>query len=80
MPSPGSTRSLAPAAGVTPPPTDGASYRFLSDVILAHGLVEPVVMKSALQASLDGRSLTAAMMTLCSSRLSARAAWRHEWC
>jgi len=61
---PGSTssqsakRTLAPAPGVTPPPTDGASYRFLSDVIIARGLVEPAAMKAALQASLAGRSLT----------------------
>jgi hypothetical protein len=54
----GSTRSLAPAPGVTPPPTDGSSYRFLSDVIIARGLVEPSAMKAALQASLAGRSLT----------------------
>lgn len=52
------TRSLAPAAGVTPAPTDGSSYRFLSDVIMARGLVTPAAMKAALQASLAGRSLT----------------------
>ena len=51
-------RTLAPAPGVTPPPTDGASYRFLSDVIIARGLVRPAAMKAALQASLAGRSLT----------------------
>jgi hypothetical protein len=51
-------RTLAPAPGVTPPPTDGSSYRFLSDVIIARGLVEPAAMKAALQASLAGRSLT----------------------
>ncbi len=51
-------RSLAPAPGVTAPPTEGASYRFLSDVIIARGLVEPSAMKAALQASLAGRSLT----------------------
>jgi len=51
-------RSLAPAPGVTPAPTDGSTYRFLSDVIIARGLVEPSAMKSALQASLAGRSLT----------------------
>jgi hypothetical protein len=54
----GSKRSLAPAPGVTAPPTDGSSYRFLSDVIIARGLVEPSAMKAALQASLAGRSLT----------------------
>jgi hypothetical protein len=54
----GAKRTLAPAAGVTPPPTDGSSYRFLSDVIIARGLVEPAAMKAALQASLAGRSLT----------------------
>lgn len=53
-----SQRTLAPAPGVTPPPTDGSSYRFLSDVIIARGLVEPAAMKAALQASLAGRSLT----------------------
>ena len=53
-----SKRTLAPAPGVTPPPTDGSSYRFLSDVIIARGLVEPAAMKAALQASLAGRSLT----------------------
>ena len=51
-------RSLAPAPGVTPAPTEGTSYRFLSDVIIARGLVEPAAMKAALQASLAGRSLT----------------------
>jgi hypothetical protein len=51
-------RSLAPAPGVTPAPTEGSSYRFLSDVIIARGLVDPAAMKSALQASLAGRSLT----------------------
>ena len=51
-------RTLAPAPGVTPAPTDGSSYRFLSDVIIARGLVEPAAMKAALQASLAGRSLT----------------------
>jgi hypothetical protein len=49
---------LAPAPGVTPPNQDGASYRFLSDVIMARGLVDPAAMKAALQASLAGRSLT----------------------
>jgi hypothetical protein len=53
-----SKRSLAPAPGVTPPPTEGSTYRFLSDVIMARGLVEPSAMKAALQASLAGRSLT----------------------
>ena len=53
-----SERSLAPAPGVTPPPTEGSSYRFLSDVIIARGLVQPAAMKTALQASLAGRSLT----------------------
>jgi hypothetical protein len=43
---------------VTAPPTDGSSYRFLSDVIMARELVEPSAMKAALQASLAGRSLT----------------------
>jgi hypothetical protein len=52
------TRSLAPAEGVTPAPAEGTTYRFLSDVILARGLVEPTTMKAALQASLAGRSLT----------------------
>jgi hypothetical protein len=51
-------RSLAPAPGVTPAPTEGTSYRFLSDVIIARGLVDPAAMKGALQASLAGRSLT----------------------
>ena len=51
-------RSLAPAPGVTPAPTEGSTYRFLSDVIIARGLVEPSAMKAALQASLAGRSLT----------------------
>ncbi len=51
-------RSLAPAPGVTAPPADGTSYRFLSDVIMARGLVEPAAMKVSLQASLAGRSLT----------------------
>jgi hypothetical protein len=49
---------MAPAPGVTPPPQDGSSYRFLSDVIVARGFVEPDAMKAALQASLAGRSLT----------------------
>ncbi|MDX6683635.1 MAG: type pilus assembly protein PilB [Solirubrobacteraceae bacterium] len=49
---------MAPVAGVTPPPQDGSSYRFLSDVIVARGFVEPAAMKGALQASLSGRSLT----------------------
>jgi hypothetical protein len=53
-----SHRSLAPAPGVTPPPKDGSSYRFLSDVIIARELVEPAAMKAALQASLAGRCLT----------------------
>ena len=53
-----SERSLAPAPGVTPPPAEGSSYRFLSDVIIARGLVQPAAMKTALQASLAGRSLT----------------------
>jgi hypothetical protein len=43
---------------VTPSAVDGASYRFLSDVIMARGLVTPSAMKAALQASLMGRSLT----------------------
>lgn len=51
-------QSLAPARGVTAPAQDGASYRFLSDVIMARGLVDPAAMKSALQASLAGRGLT----------------------
>jgi type II secretion system (T2SS) protein E len=49
---------MAPAPGVTPPPQDGSSYRFLSDVIMARGFVEPDAMKAALQASLAGPSLT----------------------
>ncbi|HEV7804792.1 MAG TPA: hypothetical protein VGO80_03170 [Solirubrobacteraceae bacterium] len=49
---------MAPAPGVTPPPQDGSCYRFLSDVIMARGFVEPDAMKAALQASLAGRSLT----------------------
>ncbi|MDX6719920.1 MAG: type pilus assembly protein PilB [Solirubrobacteraceae bacterium] len=53
-----SHRSLAPAAGVTPPPKDGSSYRFLSDVIIARELVEPAAMEAALRASLTGRCLT----------------------
>ena len=51
-------QSLAPARGVTAPAQDDASYRFLSDVIMARGLVDPAAMKSALQASLAGRGLT----------------------
>jgi hypothetical protein len=51
-------RSLAPAAGVTPPPTEPSPHRFLSDVITERRLVEPGVMRAALQASLAGRSLT----------------------
>lgn len=51
-------QTLAPAPGVTPPPQDGASYRFLSDVIMARELVDPAAMKAALQASLAGRNLT----------------------
>ncbi|MEA2191159.1 MAG: type pilus assembly protein PilB, partial [Solirubrobacteraceae bacterium] len=51
-------QSLAPAAGVTPPPADAEPQRFLSDVIIARRLVEPAAMRAALQASLAGRSLT----------------------
>src|SRR5436305_1753547 len=50
--------SRATALAGTRPAVDGATYRFLSDVIMAHGLVEPREMKAALQASLAGRSLT----------------------
>ncbi len=51
-------RSLAPAAGVTAPPTGPSPHRFLSDLIIERRLVEPSVMRAALQASLAGRSLT----------------------
>jgi hypothetical protein len=51
-------RSLAPAPGVTPPPAESSPHRFLSDVIIERRLVEPGVMRAALQASLAGRSLT----------------------
>jgi hypothetical protein len=51
-------RSLAPAPGVTPPPAEPSPHRFLSDVITERRLVEPQVMRAALQASLAGRSLT----------------------
>jgi hypothetical protein len=50
--------SLAPAPGVTPPPAEPSPHRFLSDVITERRLVEPGVMRAALQASLAGRSLT----------------------
>jgi hypothetical protein len=51
-------QTLAPARGVTSPPQDASSYRFLSDVIIARELVDPAAMKAALQASLAGRGLS----------------------
>ncbi len=50
-----SRRSLAPAPGVTPPRPDGPTHRFLSDAIVARGLVDQATMDAALRASRSGR-------------------------
>lgn len=46
--------SLAPAPGVTPPDTTAPPHRFLSDVLVARGLVSQEQMDAALDASRAG--------------------------
>jgi hypothetical protein len=51
----GGTRSLAPAPGVTPPQPAGPTHKFLSDALVARGLVTQQAMDAALLASRAGR-------------------------
>jgi hypothetical protein len=47
--------SLAPAPGITPPPTDAPRHRFLSDAIVARAGVTKSVMTTALNEARTGR-------------------------
>ena len=50
-------RTLAPAAGVTPPPADPPSGALLSDALVERGLISRESMDAALRDSRTGRSL-----------------------
>ena len=60
-PSPG-IPSPAPAPGAKQPPPAPGTPRLLSDLLVARELVDPATMKSALQATLGGRTLSAVLV------------------